>query len=195
MKTNLLIIGLSLIILIHSGCSEKSKTQIPEPTKAVLRKDAKEFMESLKSVLMKEMQTNGIASAVSVCADTAQLLTNSFGITKGIYIKRVSFKNRNPNNKPDDFETKALDYFDKLKSEGQLNESTEFVEVTEFDGDLSIRYLKPIIMQAPCLNCHGPVESIMPDVKEIISQKYPDDKAHGYKIGDLRGAISIQKKF
>jgi len=49
-------------------------------------------MESLKTILVKEMQTNGIAAAVSVCSDTAQLLTNNYGIKKGIYIKRVSVK-------------------------------------------------------------------------------------------------------
>ena len=53
-------------------------------------------MESLKSVLVKEMQTNGIVSAVSVCSDTAQILTNNYGVNKGIYIKRVSFKNQKP---------------------------------------------------------------------------------------------------
>jgi hypothetical protein len=48
-------------------------------------------------------------------------------------------------------------------------------------------------MQAPCLGCHGTVENIGPDVKTVLNNKYPDDKATGYQMDDLRGAVSIQK--
>ena len=33
----------------------------------------------------------------------------------------------------------------------------------------------------------------MPEVKNLIAQNYPDDKAIGYKPGELRGAVSIKK--
>jgi len=190
------IISLSVLLTIFFiciGCSEKPKTQLTENIKSGLRKDAKEFMESLKSVLVKEMQTNGIVAAVSVCSDTAQILTNNYGVKKGIYIKRVSFKNRNPNNSPDEFETTALKYFEELKFNGKLSETTEYIDVVEVDGVKSVRYLKPIILQAPCLSCHGVVENIGADVKEILKNKYPYDKATGYQMDDLRGAVSIQK--
>lgn len=183
---------LFLSFLIYS-CSSKHKPELTENIKTGLGADAKQFSESLKSILLKEIQTNGLPAAVSVCSDTAQILTNNFGITKGIYIKRVSFNNRNPNDYPDEFESKALKHFEELKSIGQLNDSTEFVDVIESDGIKSVRYLKPILIQAPCLNCHGQRENIMPEVKAIIDSKYPNDKATGYSINDLRGAISIKK--
>jgi hypothetical protein len=53
--------------------------------------------------------------------------------------------------------------------------------------------MKPIIVQVECLNCHGSRTDIMPDVKNLIAQNYPGDKAIGYKMGDLRGAVSIKK--
>jgi hypothetical protein len=190
------IISLSVLLPIFFlciGCSEKPKTQLTENIKAGLRKDAKEFMGSLKSVLVKEMQTNGIVAAVSVCSDTAQILTNNYGVNKGIYIKRVSFKNRNPNNQPDAFETKGLKYFEDLNSNGKLTETTEYFEVLDEEGVKNVRYMKPIILQAPCLGCHGSVENIGSEVKVIINNKYPKDKAIGYQIDDLRGAVSIQK--
>lgn len=190
------IISLLIFLLFFTfwfGCREKAKPEITEQIKSGLRADAQEFMQSIKSILVKEMQTNGIAAAVSVCSDTAQILTNNYGMQKGIYIKRVSFKNRNENNYPDEFETKALKYFEELKSAGRLTETTEFVDLVEIDGVINVRYLKPILLQAPCLNCHGKVETIMPEVKTIINQKYPNDKATGYQTGDLRGAVSIQK--
>lgn len=189
------IISLSMLIifLITLSCSEKPKPELTDQIKNGLRKDAKEFMGSLKSILVKEMQTNGIVAAVSVCSDTAQILTNDYGVKKGIYIKRVSFKNRNQNNIPDEFETKALQYFEELKINGKLSETTEFTDIEEINGVKKVRFLKPIIVQAPCLGCHGTQENIGADVKNILNEKYPNDKATGYQMDDLRGAVSISK--
>ena len=146
---------LSILIFLCIGCGEKPTPELTDQIKNGLRTDAKQFMESLKSVLVKEMQTNGIVAAVSVCSDTAQVLTNNYGVNKGIYIKRVSFKYRNANNQPDEFETKALKYFDELRSSGKLTDTTEYFEVVDKDGVKNVRYMKPIIVQAPCLGCHG----------------------------------------
>jgi hypothetical protein len=43
-----------------------------------------------------------------------------------------------------------------------------------------------------CINCHGAKENIAPEVKVILGDKYPDDRATGFKVGDVRGAISIK---
>lgn len=34
---------------------------------------------------------------------------------------------------------------------------------------------------------------ILDQVKAILNNKYPDDKAVGYQMDDLRSAVSIQK--
>jgi len=182
-----------LFLFIFFGCSEKPKPEITENIKSGLRKDAKDFMESLKTILVKEMQTNGIAAAVSVCSDTAQLLTNNYGIKKGIYIKRVSFKNRNENDAPNKIEAEALKMFEDLKQKGELKETTEYFKTIEDNGVTSVVYLKPIFVQAPCLSCHGSIDQIGLDVKQILQTKYPNDKATGYQLDDLRGAVSIIK--
>lgn len=188
-----LIVFSILSLFIFFSCSQKSKPEISEELKTALRADAKSFMESLKSVLIKEIQTNGIVRAVSVCSDTAQVLTNNYGISKGIYIKRVSFKNRNPLNVPDDFETKVLKMFEDQFGKDQLKSESEYVEQIEENGIYKVRYMKPIFVQPECLNCHGAEEQIAPQVKEVINKIYPDNKAKGYQMGELRGAVSIQK--
>lgn len=181
------------IFVVFLSCTQKPQPEISEEMKTALRSDAKAFMESLKSVLIKEIQTNGIVSAVSVCSDTAQILTNNYGISKGIYIKRISFKNRNPLNVPDEFEAKVLRMFEELHNKKQLKPETEYVELTEDNGTFKLRYMKPIFVQPECLNCHGTEEQISSQVKEVINKIYPNDKAKGYQMGDLRGAVSIQK--
>lgn len=184
---------LSIFVFLCIGCGEKSTPQLTDQIKNGLRTDAKEFMGSLKSILVNEMQTNGIVAAVSVCSDTAQVLTNNYGVNKGIYIKRVSFNYRNTNNQPDEFETKGLKYFEELKSRDKLTDTTEYFEVVDAEGVKTVRFMKPIMVQAPCLGCHGAVENIGPDVKAVLNNKYPEDKATGYQMDDLRGAVSIQK--
>lgn len=184
------ILIISFFVLIN--CSE-TKREVTGNQKVEMRATASDFMKDLKGILIHQMQTGGVLQAVSVCYDTAQVLTNNFGVERGIYIKRVSLKNRNPNNFPDDFEKKILNQFEQLHQNNELDNETEFVEIVT-EGEFNyLRYLKPIIVQAECLNCHGSQTDIMPDVKNLIAQNYPGDKAIGYKMGDLRGAVSIKK--
>jgi hypothetical protein len=194
MKITRLLFILALFLFGYSGCAQRENPELADMIKDDLIKDATDFMESLRSVLMHEMQTNGIMAAVSVCSDTAQIMTQEYGSDKGIYLRRVSFNNRNPDNAPDEFETKALKHFEELNRQGSLDQSSELFEVIETGGEKSARYIRPIIIQAPCLGCHGEAENINPGVMELISNKYPDDKATGYQVNDLRGAVSVMKK-
>jgi len=191
MKYLISVIALSFSLSLLS-CSE-NKVEVSEQEIAGMRTTATEFMKDLKVVLISQIQTNGVLQAVSVCSDTAQVLTNNFGLQKGVYIKRVSFKNRNENNFPDDFEKKVLSKFEMLHQNKELNSETEHAEIVEEGEFKYLRYLKPILVQAECLNCHGSETDIMPEVKQLIAQEYSDDKAIGYKIGDLRGAVSLKK--
>ena len=174
------------------SCSE-NKVEISEDQVIGMRATSMEFMKSLKGVLINQIQTDGVVEAVSVCSDTAQVLTNNYGIKKGVFIRRVSFNNRNENNYPDDFEKKILNKFELLRQNNELNDKTEHFEIVKEGESKYSRYLKPILIQAECLNCHGSENEILPEVKELIALKYPGDKAIGYSIGELRGAVSVKK--
>ena len=191
MKYLISISALIVIVLLFS-CTEK-KTEVNENQLEGMRTTSTEFMKTLKGILIKQIQTKGVVQAVSVCSDTAQVLTNNFGLQKGVFIRRVSFKNRNENNYPDDFEKKILSEFELLKKNNELNDKTEHFELVKEGEYTYLRYLKPILIQAECLNCHGNKDEMMPEVKELIALKYSGDKAVGYNIGDLRGAVSVKK--
>jgi hypothetical protein len=186
---SVLVLFFSLLML---SCSE-NKMEISEDQIVGMRTTAMEFMKDLKGVLINQIQTKGVMQAVSVCSDTAQVLTNNFGVQKGVFVRRVSFKNRNVNNFPDDFEKKVLNKFELLHQNRELNSETEHVEIVQEGEFKYLRYLKPILVQAECLHCHGGETDIMPEVKQLISLEYADDKAFGYMIGDLRGAVSLKK--
>jgi hypothetical protein len=186
-------INLLILILIISCGDKNQEAQIIENQKKEMRENASEFMGQLKSVLIKQIKSEGTLSAVAVCSDTAQVLTNDFGLKKGVYIKRVSFKNRNKNNIPDGFEARILKEFEQIKNEGKLTSDTEHFEIITENDHQHLRYMKPIKIGAACLKCHGTEDKISAEIKGVITKRYPDDKAVGYKNGDLRGAVSIEK--
>lgn len=83
---------------------------------------------------------------------------------KGLFWFHItSSRLMNPDNMPDEFEKKALALFEQ-------NQSTEIMTVSTIDNAKYFRYISPLYVENSCLGCH----------------------AHqGYKMGDIRGAISI----
>jgi hypothetical protein len=66
----------------------------------------------------------------------------------------------------------------------------DYSEFVELDGKNVFRYMKAIPTGEICLNCHGG-DNVKPEVEAKLTEFYPDDKARGYSIGDIRGAFSI----
>jgi len=79
------------------------------------------------------------------------------------WFKITSLKFMNPVNKPDTTEEKALLEFE--------NHKTSQYEAIEYIGNNQVfRFIKPLITEESCLKCHA---------------------KQGYRVGDVRGAISI----
>ncbi|OGT87574.1 MAG: hypothetical protein A2286_00200 [Gammaproteobacteria bacterium RIFOXYA12_FULL_61_12] len=85
---------------------------------------------------------------------------------------------RNDANAPDYFESDAI-------KQVQANRDLKFVE--GYDQG-NYRYVEPILVKENCLKCHGDPKDAPPEVIE----KYGDKKAFGYKVGDVRGVISVK---
>jgi len=182
-----------LIVTGLVGCTEDKTNTVTESQLNQMRSTSMEFMKELKGILINEIQQSGVLSAVAVCSDTAQLLTNNFGIQRGVFVKRVSFNNRNEDNFPDEYEKQILNKFLEMHKNSKLTETSENIEIIFEDELKYLRYLKPIFIQAECLNCHGSETDIQQETKKLIAEKYPNDKAINYKLGDLRGAVSVKK--
>lgn len=181
-------------LFIFSNCSDTKEKRVEiEQNRLELRNYAINFAAGLKAVLQKKLKEGGPLKGVKVCSDTAMALTNLFSESMEIEMRRVSFNYRNPLNEPDEFEKKVLaDFFAKNESKA-LNNDSEYLEISAYKGERVLRYMKPIFVEAVCLNCHGSQNEISAEVNEVLNEKYPQDKAVGYQIGDLRGAISIIK--
>lgn len=79
----------------------------------------------------------------------------------------ASQKYINPVNKPDEFEESALIFF----HDTTLDKSNkEYYQIEEISGRHYFRYFAPLYTDQSCLHCHA---------------------AQGYKVGDIRGGISV----
>ncbi|UCH79687.1 MAG: DUF3365 domain-containing protein [Nitrospiraceae bacterium] len=83
---------------------------------------------------------------------------------EGAYLFNItSLKLTNPENAPDEFEESALRKF-------EFGNAKDASKIEEIDSSLFYRYIAPLYVEDACLSCH----------------------AHqGYKVGDVRGAISV----
>ncbi len=96
----------------------------------------------------------------------------------GITIKQTSLKNRAVYNKPDQFEADVLSKYESKQLEG----GKAFSQIAVVDGKRSVRYMFPLYISQLCLSCHGDPAGEL----DVAGRK-----KEGYKVGDLRGAISV----
>lgn len=153
---------------------------------------AKRIIEETRGLLFKEVGEKGPAGAIKACSAVALDLARKHE-QRGWRIRRVSKKVRNPADIPDPYEVRVLDQFEALTVAGQLGPDTEHAEVVTEEGRPYLRYLKPIMIVSPiCLICHGKAEDLVPEVRVQLQTLYPNDQATGYRLHDLRGAVSIK---
>jgi hypothetical protein len=93
---------------------------------------------------------------------------------------------------PEPYEAAVLHRFAELKARGELGPAAEHVEVVTEAGRQRGTSGRLLIAGPVCLNCHGPTEQLGTDVKAVLETFYPNDRAIGYRLGDLRGAVSVK---
>jgi hypothetical protein len=139
----------------------------------------------LMTMLLTALDEWGPEAAVTFCADSAQYRSARHQ-AQGRSVRRVGTRLRNPLNGPDSTEAGLLAAFQEALHRGEAPGDTAFVLRD------TIHYARPILVAEGCLACHGPRESLAPGVLAILAERYPDDAATGYAVGDLRGAISVR---
>ncbi len=152
---------------------------------------ASELIKTLLEELKGSISQRGLKNSISYCSERAIPLTDSLSKIYGVKIKRTSFKFRNPKNKPDRMEERAIRFFEKALREGK---KAEYYVQNFKRGNRSVyRYYKALFVAPLCLNCHGKDNRNIPmEVLEEILRRYPKDKARGYSEGDFRGVIRVE---
>jgi hypothetical protein len=183
-------------VWLTSGCgpeSENEKNKKNDPKLAVDKPEemgqliSQAAQRQLGSNLMRAIKEGGYDHAVSFCRVQAKSITDSVGFDYKAQVSRVSDKPRNPKNVASEEEMKYITYYKQALSQ-ETDWSSKLIETSD-----SYTYYAPIITQALCLNCHGdPQSQINPKTLARLRSDYPQDKAVGYGLGELRGMWKIK---
>ncbi len=177
--------ALLLVLLLPLGVSAGDD---PAALKTEAIGIVKSFGGMLKPELKKALTEGGPAHAISVCSERAPAIAQQLRAQTGWYINRVSLKARNDKSAtPDAWEAKVLQQFDQRQAEGEAAAKMAFAEVV--DG--KFRFMKAQGVEAVCLVCHG--AAVKPEVEAALAEKYPNDAARGYSLGQIRGAFSLAR--
>lgn len=152
-----------------------------------------QFAQTLGGELKQAIKTSGPEAAISVCKEKAPAIAAAISEARGVHLRRVTFKQRNPKSVPDAWEARVLTEFEQRLARGETPASLEYSEVVEESGKKSYRFMKGLVVQEVCMTCHGTAETIPAGVKAKIATEYPGDQAIGYLPNRLRGAVSLSK--
>ena len=176
----------AVLALAFSAWAAPVESNKAEILAKIGKETSAELIKTLGGQLKKAMAEGGPAKAVDFCSQHAWPLTEkvAHGAGEGVRVKRVTDKPRNPANAADPVDALALAAF--------ADQKTPYLTKITEGGKTVYRYYQPMRIpeKAPCLKCHG--EVIHPQAAMLLSERYPEDKAYGYKTGDLRGAVRVE---
>lgn len=185
-----------ILALLLAGCATAGPdTQKPDPQRtAEMRAAANDLSSQLGAKLKAEMAANGPEAAVGVCKRIAPQIAADLSRQVGWSVGRVGTRVRNAQtNTPDAWNAKALAIFAERMKQGDKPDTMELTEVVTEPSGKYLRYAKPIVVQPLCLACHGTSKDIPDGVRARLQAEYPADRATGYSVGELRGAMVAKR--
>ena len=195
MKTKKLLLLSSLsIALLFTACSNNQPEvqpldkKIEQEMKIKAKKAIKTVAGALQNTLNAKVKEGGLSNAATFCATHATSLSKEVSKTldDGVKLKRITDKPRNSNSQANE---EQLNIFNEIKTKLANGEKVDMLVKQKSTNHYQV--YKPIMMSGKCLNCHGNGEKRNPEAYNIISKKYPNDKAINYKVGDFRGAFLV----
>ena len=149
------------------------------------------FSAALQSELAAAMHAGGPLNAIEVCQERAPAIAAAVSLDSGMELARVSLRNRNPGNAPNAWQAAVLEEFEARRAAGEKIDALTWQEIADSNGRQEFRFMKAIPTASLCLACHG--QALAPPVAAKLAELYPDDKATGFREGDLRGAVVVTR--
>jgi len=136
-----------------------------------------ETREYLSRSVTSEPEQNPNLIPQVAASRVAQQLTRGSSYS----VRQVSLRYRNPDNRPDEFETNQLTRYLTM-------EANETWQVTNVNGRKLLRYLLPMAANSSCLTCHGSYESAPAFIRKLFPKGH---FSYGYRVGEVIGAVSV----
>jgi hypothetical protein len=149
--------------------------------KAVAEMDRLDAMRSsLAATFAQSGAPVDLAAFGQVCKPVGMAMQQG-ATANGWMARQVATKFRNPSNSAD---ADAASQLQRFETDSALR---AVILTTTMNGRPGVRYLRRITIESSCLLCHGE-KSTRP---AFVVTNYPQDRAFGFKVGDLRGAYSV----
>mgnify|MGYP001765501785 CR=1 FL=1 len=146
------------------------------------------LIQKLGGEVKKNMESSGPFKTVEFCSNHALSMTDQVGAETGTKIKRLTLRERNPINAAAGDEKTLLETWERMVKNAQALPPHELKR----DADGKALYYKPLVINnEACLKCHGDIAADSP-IGKALHATYPEDRATGYKMGDLRGMIKVE---
>ena len=163
--------------------------------KQVLVNEAKAQIMSLAGALTATLnqgiKADGHVASVKLCNLQAPAITKASSAEGGATswtVRRTSLKLRSPSNTSEIWVEQVMKNFEQRKANGEIANDIAHTEAR--DGKFYL--IKAIPTKVGCLACHG--SNIADDIKAKLADLYPNDKATGFNVGDIRGAFVASKE-
>ena len=165
----------------------------PEALMADTRAQVLPTLPRIVAMMRATVKAEGAAGAIAVCKDKAPGMMKARAGELGWQIRRVSLKARNPERgTPDVWEARQLAEFNLRAAAGESPGAIEAGEiVTRPDGRQAYRYMKALPVAEVCLSCHGEAATLPAGLTAALARDYPQDRATGYQLGQIRGALTV----
>ncbi|KFZ28808.1 hypothetical protein IDAT_06290 [Pseudidiomarina atlantica] len=150
------------------------------------RELSQQLQQQLGAKLMAAMKAEGPVHAIDVCHLEAPLIGEQVSTAGEVDVRRTALRYRNPANAPTEQQIAVMEQF-----AAQLQDAPSQIPETMIKLDNGEQhYMRAIVMQPQCAACHG--GSVQEPVLRAIADKYPNDQATGFEVGDLRGAFLVK---
>lgn len=166
---------------------------VPSPdAQARAQAAMRDFSERLRGELRASMTRDGAPAAVDFCHDQAPLIAEQVMQEHGLRLGRVAVpgRHRNPGHVAAAWQAEVLASFQSAVDRGAAPEAQLDVMRDALPEGVELRMARGIRVEAACLMCHG--ASIAPAIAERLAHNYPEDRATGFREGDLRGLIWVE---
>ncbi len=192
MSTQKAIYLAALVLFGGLACAAVAEDASQPKLKAEAADLTQQYAGRLKAALGAAMAANGPLGALDVCRDVAPAIAADLSKRSGWTVARTSLKPRNARSVPDDYERRVMESFNARIAKGEKAADLASVEIVDDHGGKVFRFIKAIPTNEKCLACHG--AEVKAEVKAKIALLYPDDHAMGFRLGDMRGVFTLQKR-
>lgn len=194
-KRKILMSSLLLLLLL----SAIIPVQAQDPDLDKFTQETREIVSNFTTSLIRrceiEIESIGLHAATEICRITAPQVYYEYSVKNKIILNLVSLTPRNVvTGHADAWEQAGLLKIQKMTNIDQTSK-IEIVELVQEPAATYYRYMSPLFATPFCLKCHGKKIELDRGIASSIEFLYPEDKAMGYALGDLMGAISIKKRY